>query len=122
MKNKVNSTWLLFIFISVFLILFAIYAEDIKYDKDLTQKIQKIIEDINSIKPEMTRADLLKIFTTEGGLSTRTFQRYIYKACPYIKVDVEFKPVGNEENKLSQNIEDIIIKISKPFLEFTIMN
>jgi hypothetical protein len=99
-----------------------IYAEDIEYDKDLTQKIQKIIEDANMIKPGMKRADLLEIFAEEGGISTRTWRRCAYRGCPYIKVDVEFKPVGNEGDKLDQNPEDIIIKISQPFLELSIMD
>lgn len=120
MKNKNNLIWL--ILISIFLITSPIYAEDIKYDKELTQKIQKIIENTNTIKPGMTRADLLEIFTEEGGISTRTWRRCAYRGCPYIKVDVEFKPVGNEEDKLHQSPKDIIIKISKPFLELSIID
>lgn len=121
MKNKNNLIGL--ILISTFLLSFPIYAaEDFKYDKDLTQKIQKVIEDANTIKPGMKRADLLEIFTEEGGISTRTWRRYAYRGCPYIKVDVEFKPAGNEEDKLHQGPEDIIIKISKPFLELSIID
>jgi hypothetical protein len=99
-----------------------IYAEDIKYDKVLTQKIEKVIEETNTLKPGMTRTDLLDIFTEEGGISTRTWRRYAYRGCPYIKVDVEFKPVGNEEDKLHQSLKDIITKISKPFLELSIID
>ena len=42
----------------------------------------------------MTRADLLKVFTTEGGLSTGLNRTYVYRECQYIKVDVDFEPVG----------------------------
>jgi len=120
MKNKIIIMTV--ILIASFCTVLGSYAENTKFDKDLTNKIQKIIEDINAIKPGMTRADLLKIFTTEGGISTRTWQRYVYKRCPYIKVDVEFKPVGDEGGKPQETPEDIIIKISKPFLEFSIMD
>ncbi len=120
MKNKNNLIWLITLLISSFFISSAIYAEEIRYDKDLTQKIQNIIEQINQIKPGMTRADLLKIFTTEGGISTRTWRRYAYKGCPYIKVDVEFKSVGSDGEKFQENPADIIVKISQPFLEFSI--
>ena len=120
MKNKNNLMWLISISISAFLITSTLYAEDIKFDQDLTQKIQKIIENINTIKPGMTRADLLKIFTTEGGLSTHTWRRYVYQSCPYIKVDVEFKPAGNIAETLQESSDDIIVKISQPFLEFSI--
>jgi hypothetical protein len=70
----------------------------------------------------MTRVDLLKVFREEGGLSTRTQRRFAYRDCPYIKVDVEFEPVGEPEDKLSQLPEDKIIKISKPFLEWSIID
>src|SRR6267378_8709926 len=51
---------------------------------------------MHTIKPGMTRSDLLKVFTTEGGLSTRTHRTYVLKQCPTIKVDVEFSISGNE--------------------------
>ena len=55
MKNKNNLIGL--IIISIFLITSSlIYAEDIKYDKNLTQKIQKIIKDTNTIKSGIIRA------------------------------------------------------------------
>jgi hypothetical protein len=44
----------------------------------------------------MTREDLLRVFITEGGLSTRTQQTYVLKVCPYIHVDVEFSPTKTQ--------------------------
>jgi hypothetical protein len=58
----------------------------------------------------MTRSDLLRVFTVEGGLSGRTHRTYVLKQCPIIKVDVEFSISGNEA-------EDRITQISKPYLE-----
>jgi len=66
--------------------------------------------------------DLLRVFKEEGGISTREWRRYAYHDCPYIKVDVEFQPVGDPDNKVSQSPKDKIIKISKPFLEWSIMD
>jgi hypothetical protein len=87
-----------------------------------TEWIAKSLKEIESVKAGMTRVDLLKVFKEEGGISTRTWRRYAYRDCPYIKVDVEFEPIGEPENKLSQNQKDKIIKISKPFLEWSIMD
>src|SRR6187401_2066751 len=56
--------------------------------------IANTLKEIQKIKVGMTRADLLKVFTTEGGLSTGLIRTYVYRECPYIKVDVEFEPVG----------------------------
>lgn len=87
-----------------------------------TEWIARSLKEIESVKAGMTRLDLLRVFKEEGGISTRTSRRYVYRDCPYIKVDVEFEPVGEPENKLNQNPRDKIIKISKPFLEWSIMD
>ena len=87
-----------------------------------TEWIVKSLRKMESVKVGMTRADLLKVFTEEGGLSTRTLQRYVYRDCPYIKVDVEFEPVGEQNNRIIRSSEDKIIKLSKPFLEWSILD
>jgi len=87
-----------------------------------TAWVEKSLKEIESVKVGMTRLELLKVFTEEGGISTRTWRRYVYRDCPYIKVDVEFEPVGEPENKLTQSPSDKIVKISKPFLEWSILD
>ena len=82
--------------------------------------IAKNLREIEAVKVGMTRAELAKVFTTEGGLSTRTQQRFVYRECRYIKVDVEFEAVGQTGNPTIRSPEDKIKKISKPFLEWTI--
>jgi hypothetical protein len=85
-------------------------------DKNLTQQISDILKECESIKPGMTRADLLKVFTTEGGLSTQTWRTFVHSRCPYIKVDVEFAPTTSKQEQPT----DIITKISKPYLAWSI--
>jgi hypothetical protein len=74
----------------------------------------------------MTRAELLKVFTIEGGLSTGLNRRFVSRDCPYFKVDVEFKAVGRSERDsdgrvtLEEDPRDIIVKISQPYLQFGI--
>jgi len=85
-----------------------------------TKWISECIKRTQSIKPGATRAELLEVFRTEGGISTRSWRRYVYKGCPYIKVDVEFKAV--DDDKWNEKPGDIITKISKPFLEWSIMD
>ena len=75
-----------------------------------TQWVSNVLLLITTIKPGMTRSDLLRVFTTEGGLSTRTHRTYVLRQCPIIKVDVEFSIAGNEAN-------DKIIQISKPYID-----
>jgi hypothetical protein len=75
-----------------------------------------------SIGPGMTRGDLLKVFTTAGGLATVLDRPYVSRDCPYFKVDVRFEPVGgvkrDAEGRVT-NVEDnrdIIRAISRPYL------
>ena len=92
-------------------------------DQEHTNWIDQVMRSISTIKPGMTRDDLLKIFTEEGGISTRTQRKYVYKHCPYIKVDVEFSRVndnGAGQDARTESPEDRIVKISRPYLEYSI--
>lgn len=85
--------------------------------------IDQVLQSIATIKPGMTRQNLLNIFGEEGGLSTRTQRKYVYKHCPSIKVDVEFSPVDTagdgKTRQYEENPDDKIIKISRPYLEYS---
>ena len=91
-------------------------------DEDHTAWIAKSLREMETVKVGMTRGELLKVFEEEGGISTRKWRRYTYRECRYIKVDVEFEPVGDPENQRNQNTLDKITKISKPFLEWSILD
>ena len=88
-------------------------------DKDLTKQISDILTECQTIKPGMTRAELLKVFTIEGGLSTATHRTFVYHGCRYIKVDVEFTLSASTQNILEERPTDTISKISKPYLEWS---
>ncbi len=88
--------------------------------QDHTEWISQSLRRIQSIKPGATRAELLEVCTTEGGISTRSSKTYVYRECPYIKIDVEFKPI--DDGKWDEKPEDVITKISKPYLEWSIIN
>ncbi len=88
--------------------------------------VEQCLRPMETIKPGMTRSQLLKVFKTEGGLSTRLHRTFVTQDCPYFKVDVEFKPVGPPERDgegrvtLEEDDRDIIISVSRPYLQFTI--
>ncbi|HKW97968.1 MAG TPA: hypothetical protein VJN43_09535 [Bryobacteraceae bacterium] len=81
---------------------------------------------MQTIKPGMTRAALLEVFTTEGGISTALRRTYVSRDCPYFKVDVQFQAVGRPANDgtgrvtLVEDSRDIILKISRPYLQFSV--
>ncbi len=96
---------------------------DSHVDDKLTQQVWDIMAECQKIKPGMTRADLTKIFTTEGGLFSARRQKFVYPRCPIIKVDVEFKLTKDAQlvhfdgGPDDMSATDTITKISKPYLE-----
>jgi hypothetical protein len=79
------------------------------------------LKEMETIKIGMTRADLLKVFVEEGGISTRKSRTYAYRKCPYFKVTFEFKPIGGQTG-FPENPKDEIIKISQPFLQWIVID
>ena len=67
-----------------------------------------VLAQIGTLKPGMTRADVLRMFTTEGGLSSTYWNHYVYRSLVpskpgqqhnmlgvpggFVKVDVNFAP------------------------------
>ncbi len=98
--------------------------ESVPVDNDFNQErtmwIAKALRQMKMIEPGMRRQDLLKVFTTEGGLSTRSQRTYVYSECQYIKVNVRFKPANSEENNMEEKPDDVIDSISQPYLEFSV--
>jgi hypothetical protein len=91
-------------------------------DVEHTKWIDGVMRSILTIKPGATRKDLLTIFTEEGGISSRTHRKYVYNQCPYIKVDVEFAPIGKQDQPFIEMPEDKVITISRPYLEYGIFD
>lgn len=87
-------------------------------DPEHTRWVAGVLDAIETIKVGMTRADLMKVFTVEGGLSTTSQRTYVYPKCTYIKVDVKFAASSRDEERPS----DKIIEISRPYLARAIMD
>lgn len=90
------------------------------YDWRHTRWVAAILRSSLFIKPGMTRADLLAVFTAEGGLSNARQRTYVHRLCPYIKVAVEFSVA--QADILNEKPDDVILKVSKPFLEYSVMD
>ena len=93
-------------------------------DTDLEHRkwILSVLESTGTVKPGMTREDLLKVFTTEGGISNRFQRTYVYKDCQYIKVTVEFEAASNPDDGLTEMPQDRIVKITMPFLQYMVVD
>ena len=103
-----------------------IQDESVPMSPELTQErrlwIAKVLRQIGQIKPGLRRKDLLAVFTTEGGISTRTQRTYVHSECPYIKVNVRFKAVAGESPSIDEDPDDTIESISQPYLAWSVMD
>lgn len=88
--------------------------------------VRDTLAKMESIRPGMTRNELMKVFRTEGGLSTGLRRTFVSRECPYFKVDVQFRAVGRPDRDsdgrvtLEEDARDIIVQVSRPYLQFTI--
>ncbi|MGC4013452.1 MAG: hypothetical protein QM755_02880 [Luteolibacter sp.] len=87
-------------------------------DKILSDKVAEILKETIALKAGSKRIDLDPHFTTEGGISTASQRTYVSKRCPYIKIQVRFQPV----NARKESPEDTILEVSKPFLEYAVID
>jgi hypothetical protein len=87
-----------------------------------------VLKRMQTIKPGMSREALLRVFTTEGGLSTGLQRTFVSRDYPYFKVDVQFKAVGRPDRDsqgrvtLHEDPRDLIVEISRPYVAFSIMD
>jgi hypothetical protein len=90
--------------------------------------LKQVSEKMETIKPGMTRWDLLKILRTEGT-PRRTFrigggppqvlrESFVSQDCPYLRIDVEF--VEFEAGAVRN--QDVVVRVSKPYLQFATTN
>jgi hypothetical protein len=87
-------------------------------------------EKMEAIKPGMTRWDVLKVFRTDGGrtanlknagLPTVLRQTFVSQDSPYFRIDVEFAPVTRVDGRLGflpEDNRDVILRVSKPYVQF----
>jgi hypothetical protein len=86
------------------------------------------MDKMETIKIGDTRASLLRVFTTEGGLSTALQHTYVSQDCPLFKIDVKFRAVGRPERdsdgreSLVESNADVITTLSRPYLAAPVMD
>lgn len=89
-------------------------------DKEHAKWIASAIRAIGAIKPGTTRGEMKKILQEEGGISTRTHRTYVYKQCPLIKVSIVFD--ATDADPSTEKPQDKVVSISRPYLEYSIMD
>ena len=109
-------------FVVLTLIASAFSAQAPKKTAEHSAWVARSLSEIQTIKVGMTRKDLLKLFTVEGGFSSMAPRKFVFRDCPYIKVDVEFQSVAAPGEQPKEYPDDKIIRISKPYLEQVVLD
>ncbi len=83
------------------------------------------IKEAKSVKPGMSRMDLLKVFEVEAGLQAMLPTRYALKSCPMMKVDVTFDGAGKRSPEkrpvpVQADAEMTILTISPIYVDYVI--
>jgi len=92
-------------------------------DKNLTKQISDILTECQKITPGTTRAELMKLFTTEGGGASPWRRIFVHRRCHFIKVEIEFTLSDPKNPKQEDGLPtDTVSKISKPYLEWTVLD
>jgi hypothetical protein len=92
--------------------------------QDHSAWLKQVLEKMETIKPGMTRWDLLQVFRTEGARPTFRMEgapsvlreTFVSQDCPYFKIAVEFQTTLGGGNR------DVIVKVSKPYVQSTTTN
>jgi len=80
--------------------------------------LTQVLGKMSTIKPGMTRWDLLQVFRTQGGRQTFRMEgtpsvlreTFVSQDCPYFKIEVEFQSTFGGGDR------DVIVKVSKPYV------
>lgn len=103
-------------------------VQNSRKSEENTKWIAESLREMKTVEAGKTRADLLEVLTTEGGISTGPNRTFVYRKCPLIKVDVEFEAVGraarDAEGRVTfvEDHRDKIKSISKPYLEWSVID
>jgi hypothetical protein len=77
---------------------------------------EQALLDRGHITSATTRSDVEAHFELDGGLQFREKAVYVYRKCPYLKIDVEFKADPAVEKALAPN--DTVISVSRMYVDF----
>ncbi len=81
--------------------------------------VDKCLTDFATIKVGMTRAQIESKFPMDGGLQSASQVCFLHPACPDLKIEVEFsyKRDYADQGRAVESKDDIVIKVSKPYVE-----
>ena len=88
-------------------------------DSQMLLTLSELVDDFAKITNGMSRGNLSRILTVEGGLSTQKQRTYVHPRCPHLKVDVQFA-ARKDATSTGENSSDTIQLVSTPYLAWSV--
>lgn len=79
--------------------------------------VRRALDDTMRIRPGMMRKEVEKYFSEDGGMQFQTRTRYVWTACAYLKLDVEYD-LSPSRGKNLTSPEDTVRTVSKLYVEY----
>ena len=94
------------------------WAQDLPEGID-SQKLELVLQDFESIRIGMTRAEVMTQFRMDGGLHSPSEMRFLHPLCSYCKVTVgfDFERDSQDQNRAIMAETDRVVAVSEPYLE-----
>ena len=107
------------IFLAAFLLLplLASSRAPTTQDANACSVVQQALVASREIKAGATRADVERHFVRDGGVQFRQTTRYVYRQCPYLRLDVDFDVTRGAAASFSP--EDKVVKVSKLYVDYS---
>ena len=108
------------VFVFLFLMSFTpLYAAEKLETSTHVAWVEKCLRDFEFIKPGITRAEVEKRLSLDGGLQSFSSVRFVHPECAYFKINVEFevKKDLNDQGRIMKGADNKVIKVSKPYIE-----
>jgi hypothetical protein len=84
--------------------------------------IKEAISIAGNLKEGSIRSEVERDFVLDGGIQSRGASRYMFKKCRFIKIDVTFSKDENSGTWIDGSPNDKVISVSKPYLEYPVMD
>jgi hypothetical protein len=85
--------------------------------------IASVLKDMQSIGPGMKRADLSTLLAPESGFHVDPYhQTFVYRGSSYVKIDIAFTAADPSRQRASEDPNDVVQSVSRPYLSATVID
>jgi hypothetical protein len=119
MRRNIKCLILAFMFSAL---VFSSRAQQADKQDQSENLIKEAISIAGNLKEGSIRSEVERDFELDGGIQSRGLSRYMLKKCHLIKIDVTFSKDKNSGTWIVGSPDDKVTSVSKPYLEYPVMD